>query len=79
LLEYRSVTAYGQMMDTPSVVPGPRAALDEGSVQDLWLDAAQVVVPVSEPRDEQGPTGAGPLVVPDDAADLLGGLPSYGS
>ena len=48
-------------------------------MHDLWLDAAQVVMPVSEPRDQHGSGDAGPLVVPDDAADLLGGLPAYGS
>jgi hypothetical protein len=65
-------------MSEPAAVPGPRSALDEGSVHDLWLDAAQVVVPATAPHQSHTAAGEDALVVPQDAADLVGGLPAYG-
>ncbi|WP_426560894.1 hypothetical protein ACPPVT_13050 [Angustibacter sp. McL0619] len=66
-------------MSRSATVPGPRSALDEGSVHDLWLDAAQVVMPVTTPHQGHLAPAEDALVVPQDAADLLGGLPTYGS
>ena len=78
LLEYRSVTAYGRTMSTSATVPGPRSGLDEGSVHDLWVDAAQVVMPVTAPHQGHLAPADDALVVPQDAADLVGNLPAYG-
>jgi hypothetical protein len=65
-------------MSEPAAVPGPRSALDEGSVHDLWLDAREVVVPATAPHQAHVAPAQDALVVPQDAADLVGGLPAYG-
>ncbi len=78
-MEYPSVTAYGRAMSTPAVVPGPRSALDEGSVHDLCLDGAQVVLPVTVPRPQPRRAPYDVIVVPDDAPALMAGLSQYGS
>jgi hypothetical protein len=58
--------------------PGPRSALDEGSVHDLWVDASQVNLPVRAPRAPLRAPAPDALVVPDDAADLIAD-DAYGS
>jgi hypothetical protein len=66
-------------MTSATTVPGPRSGLDEGSVHDLWEDAAQVVVPISAPHLPHLSPAQDALVVPQDAADLVGGIAAYGS
>ncbi|MFC6006382.1 hypothetical protein [Angustibacter luteus] len=66
-------------MSSATTVPGRRSGLDEGSVHDLWVDAAQVVVPVSTPQRPHLSPAQDSLVVPQDAADLVGGIATYGS
>ena len=67
-------------MSISTVVPGPRSALDEGSVHDLCVDGAQIVLP-GQPAQDGTPArpGHGPVVVPDDASALLADLPPYGT
>jgi hypothetical protein len=61
-------------------LPGPRHALDEGSVHDLAVDGAQVLLPSPAPRPlHVAPLDAAAVVVPDDASSMLTGLSQYGS
>ena len=61
--------------------PGPRDALDEGTMSDLRADSAEVPVDAGPDQPvEPGDAGAFPPIdVPDDARGMVEGLPSYGS
>jgi hypothetical protein len=67
-------------MSASAVVLGPRSALDEGTMHDLCVDGAQVVLP---PVVASAPTpyvpGRSAVVVPDGARHLLDELPAYGT
>ncbi|GAB3592051.1 hypothetical protein GCM10027446_12050 [Angustibacter peucedani] len=61
-------------------VPGPRQALDEGSVHDLAVDGAQVLLPAPSPRPlHVAHPATAPVLVPEDATAMLSGLSQYGS
>ncbi|MGN6612303.1 MAG: hypothetical protein ACTHLJ_11055 [Angustibacter sp.] len=67
-------------MSTSAVVPGPRSALDEGTLHDLCVDGAQVVLPrVIRQATAPAASGRSDVVVPDDARHLLDELPAYGT
>ncbi|HEX3004778.1 MAG TPA: hypothetical protein VHO27_11250 [Angustibacter sp.] len=69
-------------MSASAVVPGPRSALDEGTIHDLCVDGAQVVLPSGHDAVVPAqPSSAGvfALEVPDDARHLLDELPAYGT
>ena len=68
-------------MSASAVVPGPRSALDEGTIHDLCVDCAQMVLP-PEPRAvvaRPPSSGRFAVEVPDDARHLLDELPAYGT
>ena len=69
-------------MSTSAVVPGPRSALDEGTIHDLCVDCAQVVLPPGHARGlapRPAASGWPSVEVPDDARHLLDELPAYGT
>jgi hypothetical protein len=69
-------------MSASAVVPGPRSALDEGTIHDLCVDGAQVVLPQGHGAGvpaQPAPSGAFAVEVPDDARHLLDELPAYGT
>ncbi|MGN6414495.1 hypothetical protein, partial [Flexivirga sp.] len=68
------------VMSASAVVPGPRSALDEGTLHDLCVDGAQVLLPrlVAQPAPPSS-SGRSTLEVPDDARHLLDELPAYGT
>jgi len=65
-------------MTTWSCPPGPRDALDEGSLAELAQDSCEVEVDVAMPRPWVA-SAFGPIDVPDDAAALVDGLAAYGA
>jgi hypothetical protein len=67
-------------MSASAVVIGPRSALDEGTMHDLCVDGAQVVLTrvVAQPAPPSS-TRRSALEVPDDARHLLDDLPAYGT
>ena len=69
-------------MSASAVVPGPRSALDEGTIHDLCVDCAQVMLPPGHGAVLPAhPASSGPFAVevPDDARHLLDELPAYGT
>ena len=64
-------------MTTSTYSPGPRDALDEGSLAELAQVGREVEVDVSQARPRVAPS-FGPIEVPQDASDLIDGLPAYG-
>jgi len=58
--------------------PGPREGLDEGSLAELAQDGREVEVDVAQPRPWVA-SSFGPIDVPENASDLVDGLPAYGS
>ena len=65
-------------MATPMYFPGPRDALDEGSVAELVQDSREISVDVEQPRPWVAST-SGLIDVPDDASALIDGLAAYGA
>jgi len=65
-------------MTTSMYFPGPREGLDEGSLAELAQDGREVEVDVSQPRPWAA-SSFGPIDVPNNARDLIDGLPAYGS
>ena len=72
-------------MSTSAVVPGPRSSLDEGTLHDLCVDCAQVVLPPSQPvaerrgRSADAATDAAAVDVPEGARHLIDELGAYGT
>ena len=66
-------------MSPHAVVPGRRSALDEGSLHDLCLDGAQVVLPRQDRQAGARADEPRGVVVPEDARHLLDDLPAYGT
>ena len=64
-------------MTTSMHFPGPREGLDEGSLAELAQHGHEVEVDVAQPRPRVA-SSFGPIDVPDDASDLIDGLPAYG-
>ena len=58
-------------------VPGPRDALDTGSLAELVADSRAVHLDVARPRP--WPARHHDIAVPTDAPSLLDGFGSYGS
>jgi hypothetical protein len=65
-------------MTTSMYFPGPREGLDEGSLAELAQDGREVEVDVAQPRPSVA-SSFGPIDVPENASDLVDGLPAYGS
>jgi hypothetical protein len=65
-------------MTTSMYFPGPREGLDEGSLAELAQDGREVEVDVAQPRPWVA-SSFGPIDVPENASDLVDGLPAYGS
>jgi hypothetical protein len=64
---------------TTSMQPaGPRDGLDEGSLAELARDSREVEIDVARARPRVA-SAFGPIDVPDEAPDLIDGLPAYGS
>ena len=69
---------YGELMTTSKHSPGPRDALDEGTLSELAQDGREVEVDVPEPRPRAVPR-FGRIDVPEHASALIDGFPAYGS
>ena len=73
---HRTVPA-GLRASSPGAFPGPRDALDSGSVAELVEDSRDVQLSIAQPRP--WPVRHHDIVVPTGAPSLLDGLGSYGS
>jgi hypothetical protein len=65
-------------MITMMPFPGPRDGLDEGSLAELAQDGREIEVDVETPRPWVAST-FGRIDVPEDASELIEGLPAYGA
>ena len=72
-------------MSTSAVVPGPRSGLDEGTLHDLCVDCAQLVLPPTPPTAQPRRRSSGTakdavrVDVPEGARHLLDDLGAYGT
>jgi hypothetical protein len=65
-------------MSTSIYFPGPRDAMDEGSLAELAQDCRDIEIDVAAPRPWVAPSFA-VVDVPDDASALIDGFAAYGA
>jgi hypothetical protein len=67
-------------MITTMPFPGPRDGLDEGSLAELAQDGREIEIEVDVDRPRPWVASTfGRIDIPEDASELIEGLPAYGA